>query len=157
MNPNSHHQLWNRLAIVVTLPYRPSHAPRRFFEGVKGEIARELRRLFGSTGQARVRYAVDPPQPGLRQERWLVDVRYEATDKPVYDPGYRRGIEHQLRAFFVKGFGALADVQIEARVEAGDSQDGRPPQQLLILPPIVDPEMAEEARNGKLHRLRRPS
>ena len=44
-----------------------------------------------------------------------------------------------VQRFFVNGFGAGTTVGVDVKFEAGDRQDGRPAEQLVIIPSIVVP------------------
>jgi hypothetical protein len=54
----------------------------------------------------------------------------------VHDPAYTEWVHDKWRTFLTMGFGAQSDVQVHARLEAGDRQDGRPADQLIIMPTL---------------------
>jgi hypothetical protein len=78
----------------------------------------------------RVRYATD--QTGRLY--WEVAVLTEGH--PVHESPYVEYVHDQWKKFFVQGFGPGCEIQTHARLEAGDRQDGRPADQLIILPSL---------------------
>ena len=71
------------------------------------------------------------PQPGT----WRIEVRTEGH--PAHDPAYVAWMQAQWRRFFVAGLGVGTQVAATTRLEAGDRQDGRPADQLVLMPPVV--------------------
>jgi hypothetical protein len=121
MDPNSRNQVWSRWTFNVT----PATARPRPLANVRENCARFARKAFGSATEMRV---------SGEGGRWCVDVRTEGH--PVHDPAYVAWMRAQWERFFVSGFGVGTSVEINARLEAGDRQDGRPATQLIILPTI---------------------
>lgn len=122
MNPNTAHQLWSKWTIVIR-PGRP-FAPD--FEVVRVNTARFMRKAFGSAGQCRVRRFA---------RAWVVEVLAEAERHP-HDRDTFTAVSRDFTRFFRNGFGEAADVRVKARLMAGQRLDGRPPDQLLILPAL---------------------
>jgi hypothetical protein len=137
MDPNSQHQLWSLWSWTV----KPAPRPRiglvafggkrvkvqgRNFEEVKTNCLRFGRKAFGSTGQMNIQEYSDG--------KYIIKCRVEGH--PVHDPAY---VDHQNAAwtrFFVNGFGVGTEVSLETKLEAGDAQDGKPRDQLVIIPPF---------------------
>jgi hypothetical protein len=131
MDPNSSHQWWSRWTVTVVLPHRRSHDDPRFFKAIELEHARVLRKLFGSTGQARVTHVSEAGHT----EKWVLDGRVEGH--PVHDPLFRARYSDLMVQHYQRGFGPNATVSIETSLEAGDGQDGKPACQLVIMPSVV--------------------
>ena len=122
MNPNSKNQLWSRWTWTVH-PGRRVAVP---FLPIRDALARFGRRRFGSVGQMRVTEKLD---------HYVVDVRLEG--KPVHDPDYVRHESMVWHAYFLELFGPRTVVTMTPpKLEAGSRQDGSPPDQLIIIPPI---------------------
>ena len=126
MDPNSSHQRWSFWEYRVY----PAFAQRPAFALVKANCGRVGRLLFGSTSRMRLRCATD----ATGRLYWEIAVLTEGH--PVHDPQYTEWMHTQWRTFFQRGFGAC-EVHAHARLEAGDRQDGTPPDQLIIMPPLV--------------------
>ena len=124
MNVNSQHQLWSLWEYRV---YPDAHS-RPSFALVRNNAARFGRLMFGNASQMRIRCATD----AYCRLYWEIAVLSEGH--PVHDPQWTEWMHGQWRTFFQKGFGASCEVQAHARLEAGDRQDGRPADQLIVLP-----------------------
>lgn len=122
MNPNSAHQLWSRWTATVT-PATPTAPP---FAVVREQCARFYRAAFGSATELHITAA---------PAHWTIDCRTEGH--PAHDATYVTYLTDQIRAFLLTGFGAKADVQVAVTIEAGDRQDGQPPDQLILGAPAV--------------------
>lgn len=123
MNPNGQNQLWSRWTFVVRECGK--HVPRK---DVEYNVAKWLRIGFGSVGSVRVR------RRGLE---WVID--FIAEGKPAHDPQYVAHVRREFEQRFVAngwGMGALGTVS--ARVIAGSLQDGRPSEQWVGIPAIVE-------------------
>jgi hypothetical protein len=122
MDPNSQNQLWSRWTFTVLELGR--HVPQ---PDVELNVARWLRQGFGSVGTVRV-------QATARGYR--IEVLVEG--RPAHDQAFVALVREQFRRHFVeKGWGPVGAVGfVSARVVAGDKQDGRPRDQLVILPSI---------------------
>lgn len=120
MNPNSRHQIWSRWTATVvaptTLPY----------DTVRTNCARFYRKAFGSPTELRI---------VANALRWTIDCRTEGH--PAHDPTYVAWMTAQLRQFLANGFGAASAVRVDVTVEAGDTQDGTPADQMIGGPPPV--------------------
>ena len=97
---------------------------------VKSNCARFGRIVFGSASSMQVRHATD----AQGRAYWEVSVLSEGH--PVHDTTYTTWMHAQWTTFFEHGFGVGCEVQTHARLEAGDRQDGRPSDQLIVLPSI---------------------
>lgn len=119
---NSAHQLWS-LWVWRVEPSRKVALP---FEVVKSTAARFVRQRFGSAGQMRITEDLTS---------YKFEVRVEGP--PAHDPGYVSAMKVLFAQFFVSYFGPGTGVTlIGPRIQSGSRQDGRPPEQLIILPSI---------------------
>lgn len=123
MNPNSAHQIWSRWTFTVV----PGRSIARPWAQVHANCARFGRQAFGAASEMRI------TSHGGRQ--WTIDVRTEGH--PVHDAAYVDWMTAQWRRFFVEGFGVGTSVTCVTKFEAGDRQDGRPADQLIIVPPLA--------------------
>lgn len=129
MNPNSVHQWWSRWTATVTPdPARP--VPPIVL--VTDNCARFYRKAFGSATALRV---------AATATGWVIECRTEGH--PAHDPAYVAWMTQQLRRFLRNGFGAQAQVTFAVTLEAGDRQDGTPPDQLILgpAPVVLDPHV----------------
>jgi len=122
MQPNSQHQMWSQWTFVVKsdrkLPGKKECQEnfRKWVElGFQTKIGRGLIRFLGGR---RIRFVVQIEGP------------------PAHDPEYREAVRSQFTEHFVsRGFGSGAVLEhFEVSILAGDSQDGKPPSQLIVLP-----------------------
>ena len=118
MNPNSANQRWSLWEYRVY----PDVTKRPDFQTVKVNCARFGRLVFGSVSEMRI------------EERSYWEIAVLTEGHPVHDPVYTEWIHAQWRKFFQEGFGSACVVQCHARLEAGDRQDGKPADQLIIMP-----------------------
>lgn len=130
MNPNSKNQLWSLWEYRVY----PDQTKRPNVATVKANCARFGRLVFGSASEMRLRCATE-------QGRMYWEVAVRSEGHPVHDPGYTEWMHAQWKKFFREGFGPTCEVQVHARLEAGDRQDGRPADQLIILPSVMQREI----------------
>lgn len=131
MNPNSQHQLWSLWVFTVT----PGDIRRNpSWDIVKNNCARFAVAHFGSTGQMKVERQASVSETYGVRTRWIVRVRVE--NAPVHDPSYRNHTVQKWAKFFAQGFGTGTHTHCDTKLEAGDKQDGTPPDQLIILPPL---------------------
>jgi len=143
MNPNSQHQLWSLWVWTVTPPrqklektaqlfafggkkVKAKQTKSRNFEEVKTNCLRFGRKAFGSTGQMNISH--------WSNGQYIVKVRTEGH--PVHDPNYVRWMNSNWQKFFTEGFGKGTTSTLETKLEAGDAQNGKPRDQLIILPPF---------------------
>src|ERR1041384_418336 len=126
MNPNSAHQRWSLWEYRVY----PSQTHRPLYRDVKANCARFGRLMFGSASEMHVLCGRDE----YGRLYWEIKVRSEGH--PVHDPRYVEWMHGVWRQFFQNGFGQTCDVWPHARLEAGDREDGRPPDQLIIMPSV---------------------
>ena len=107
----------------------PRKAPGR--AEVIDNLRSYVRQVFRTTvGHVRV----DQPAP----QHYLITIEVEGP--PAHDPDYRAArTQHFADRFVAGGFGPTARlVKTEVGILAGDTQDGRPPTQLIVLPRLPD-------------------
>lgn len=119
MNPNSAHQLWSRWT------FRVWGRPVPLAE-VEANVRRWLRMGFGSVGRARV-------EERIEQARSVVVIEAEVEGPPAHDPGYVLSVERQFARFVHQGWGPVATCRVDVEILAGDTQDGTPPKQLVVV------------------------
>jgi hypothetical protein len=129
MNPNSTHQLWSKWIVTI----RPTGPGVPQFEYVTTNTARFMRKAFGSAASCRVRQIA---------RAWVVEVLADAQYHPL-DADSFDALSRHFTQFFRNGFGESADVRVKARLMAGSRIDGRPPDQLLMMPSLGDVMRAE--------------
>jgi hypothetical protein len=121
MNPNSDHQMWSLWV------YEISGATKgQFFNDVVRNCARFGTKAFGHAAQMRVLQY---------QSHW--EVRIMAEGYPVHDDKFVAWMHEQWRNFLLKGFGYSSVVAASAKLLAGRPQDGRPADQLIIMPTLT--------------------
>lgn len=128
MDPNSAHQLWSEWRFLVRVTDRTRVLPS--FEEVKLNWAKFVAQGFQTTvGQVHV------VQIG---RMYRLTARVEG--RPAHDPTYKEDVFRRVREHFVyRGFGNAARViKSEVSILAGDTQDGKPPSQLLVMPTILE-------------------
>lgn len=123
MNPNSAHQMWSLWQYRVY----PDQTQRPIYSTVKQNCVRFGRLMFGVASEMRLVCATD-------QGRLYWEVAVRTEGHPVHDPQYTNWVHAQWTRFFQHGFGSTCEIRPHARLEAGDRQDGTPPDQLIILP-----------------------
>lgn len=123
INPNSQHQMWSRWTFQVRADLRK--VPR-YIDCINNS-RRFFKLLFGSVGRARC------DQVG-RDFTFTV----ELEGVPAHDPQYVKDVKRQFTKHFMhRGFGFSARLTLfEVGVLSGDKQDGKPPDQLLVLPQL---------------------
>ncbi len=131
MDPNSANQLWSRWTFTVR---STKYIPLR---EVQENVTRWLRQGFGSIGRARVTERRGPSVSNT----WTIECEVEGV--AAHDPGFVESVRLQFLGFVEKGWGMLATGETEVRILAGDVEDGRPRDQLLVMPSIPIPEMED--------------
>jgi hypothetical protein len=134
MDPNSQHQLWS----LWTWTVKPERAPSKLVsfgaakklplsvDAIKTNIARFAQKCFGNAGQMNVSQYSDGK----------VEIKVRVEGHPVHDPAYVQHIRRSWDRFLVNGFGQRSKIEFSAKLEAGDVQDGKPREQLIIIPPL---------------------
>jgi hypothetical protein len=135
MNPNSANQRWSLWEYRIF----PSGLKRPSYQTVKANAARFGRLAFGSASEMRVQWRTDD----FGRLCWVITVLSE--DHPVHDATYVEWMHRQWHRFFTEGFGPGSTIQSHARLMAGDREDGRPADQLIVLPGISVADAAERA------------
>lgn len=121
---NSAHQRWSLWEYRVYARKRPD------FATVKQNCARFGLLMFGSASEMRITQATDY----WGRMYWEIAVLTEGH--PVHEVLYTEWMHTQWVKFLRSGFGKACEVQSHARLEAGDRQDGRPADQLIIMPSL---------------------
>lgn len=121
MNPNSQNQIWSKWVWFIV----PGVIKQRSFSVVKDNIARFGIKAFGSGSQARIR------QTG---RGYILEILTEGH--PVHDPAFKQYMKENWEKFFVSGFGNGTTVKMTAKLMAGSGQEGKPADQMLILPKL---------------------
>lgn len=127
MNPNSAHQQWSRWTITV----EDRNASRS-----KQEILSNARTYFRMLFRSSVgRIRVDRRSTfAYRFVGWRIVIEIEGP--PAQDPAYRKAAATDILTQFVeKGF-RHRRARVDVALLAGQTEDGRPPSQLLVIPPI---------------------
>lgn len=123
LNPNSQHQLWSRWTFRV-------HGKAVPISEAKLNAARWLRQRFGSVGRAKVQERVEAGRP-------VFVIVAEVEGVPAHDPHYIRSTKASFAKFVEAGWGPLALGSTSIEILAGDTQAGRPPAQLVVMPSIL--------------------
>jgi hypothetical protein len=126
MDPNSRNQRWSLWEYRVY----PDATKRPDYATVKTNCARFGRMVFGSASRMRLQCATDD------RGRLYWEVAVLSEGHPVHDPSYVEWMHHAWSEFLRVGFGPASQIHAHARLEAGDWQDGRPADQLIILPSL---------------------
>lgn len=125
MNPNSTNQQWSQWWILVN---SDKYIDPREAERVDLQIRKFARKTFGSGGAIHIAHAVG----SIR-----IQIIVESTRLPAHDPT----VVEYLRQLWYKFFASLGPatrVGIEGKLMAGSTQDGKPPQQMILVQ--KDPE-----------------
>jgi hypothetical protein len=128
MDPNSRNQRWSHWQFYVYA----DGTKRPDFQTVKENCARFGRLMFGSVSEMKVACSMDES----KRLFWDIEVRTEGH--PVHDPMYVEWMHEQWRRFFREGFGQSCEVKFNEQLIAGDRQNGKPADQLIIMPSIVE-------------------
>lgn len=135
MNPNSEHQIWSRWVFTVTSrrkargPYQVK-GPQRSFGEIEQNCARFGRKAFGAATEMLV-------QNRIEGTKVVHTIQFRTEGHPVHDPSYVAYMLTNFTRFFVAGFGPGTEVKLDTRLEAGSRQDGKPSDQLIMLPPLA--------------------
>jgi hypothetical protein len=110
-------------------------------EVVRINASRFFKQLFrSSVGQIRI-----SKSSSIYNYKWVIELRIEGP--PAHDPSCReQAIKQFTEHFLFRGFGTTAHLWgTEVSILAGDQQDGKPRDQLIVLPTIS----MKELLNGK--------
>lgn len=130
MNPNSKNQNWSKWTFKVSLGDK-----RPGFEEVKYNAAVFGRKVFGSVSQMRVYADFVQNRNGKFSIGWVIEVLTEGH--PAHDREFVNAVcANWVKNFFTPGFGSNAHIDCEAKVMAGDPQNGKPADQMIILPAL---------------------
>lgn len=119
MNPNSQNQRWSKWVWFV-VPGRKIFRP---FSNIKENCARFGRKAFGAASQMRIRQ---------NKRGYIVEVLTEGH--PVHDPQFVDYVRCGWQVFFEHGFGLGTTAKMTAKLMAGSPQNGKPADQMIILP-----------------------
>ena len=147
-DPNSQHQKWSKW----TWSIRPGRQLVRPLEEVTYNIAKAFRTIdtlkafFRVGSQVRIQSTVDG---------YTLEILAEGID--AHDPSVVEFIRREMTILFVNGFGVDTQVTQSVKWMAGDKEDGKPRDQMLILPRILDTRVWEEVREPKNQTLGMPN
>ena len=123
MNPNGQNQLWSKW--IFDIRELSKRMPRA---DVELNAARWLRQGFGSAGAMRLLH---------KRHGWRIEAVVEG--KPAHDPGYVMSVQLQFREFVEKGWGRLGALgSVRVKVIAGSKQDGKPSEQWIEMPSVIE-------------------
>lgn len=129
MNPNSAHQQWSEWMFAVEVPGVVGPA----LADITLPFGRFFAALMGRAGRIKIDQAINPAR---RHTVWTITVQIEGES--VFAPGWRA---HVLQAFTLaaqRRFGERVRVTMDVRLLAGQTEDGAPAAQWLMLPTIVE-------------------
>lgn len=123
INPNSQNQMWSRwnFGVQADLNKMPS------LRECEANAKIYFRKLFGSVGRGRV----------LRHGNYYA-FQVEVEKGGAHDPDYQTAVKKDfIGNFMFKGFGYSARlIRFKVRILAGNKEDGKPSDQLLVIPRI---------------------
>lgn len=124
MDPNSQHQRWSRW--VFGIEANPTKCPDHLV--VVDNARRYFRKAFKTVGRVRCD----------RQGTYYCLI-VEIEGPPAHDPGFVDALKRDFaERFLAAGFGASARLtRFEVALLAGDAEDGRPPDQMLVMPRAI--------------------
>lgn len=122
MNPNSGNQTWSKWHFEVV----PGRTKRPPYAEVRYNAMRFGRSRFGPTGAMRV-------DEVYRDGKLRYDIYARVEGLAVHDPQLVAFMRGQWASWAIRGFGiGTTCTLVEAKLEAGDRQDGSPRDQLII-------------------------
>ena len=125
IDPNSAHQLWARYTFKVYGGRVVDDREARL------NITRWLRCMFGSVGRVRFLTTIEGPFGTV-----VFTTELEAEGKPAHDPTYAKYVRGEWDKLVEKGWGRTAISVTHIKVLAGDLQNGKPREQLVVMPYI---------------------
>lgn len=133
MDPNSRHQFWGKWTLTAR---RPLTAPSAMLSDstastVQLEWSKIVGSLIGNVGRARMTHKTETSRPGKLVDVWILEALVEELNQN--DPTFEAIAKRKLTGWAENGFGVAVQVSIEYMRMAGDGQDGKPPDQMLIL------------------------
>ncbi len=123
MDPNSQNQIWSEWTWFVVPGSPIVLTDKEYFETVRADFARFAREQFGSAGKARVTQVM---------RGFVFEALIEGH--PIGDERFREIVRKTSERRFKKLFGESTLVTMEAKLMAGKRDDGKPPDQMLLLP-----------------------
>lgn len=125
IDPNSEHQLWARYTFKV---YGGRIIPDR---EARLNITRWLRHMFGAAGRVRFLTTIEGPRNTV-----VFTAEVEAEGRAAHDPTYESYVRREWDKLVEKGWGRTAIGALHIKILAGDLQDGKPREQLIVMPSI---------------------
>lgn len=125
VDPNSQHQLWSRWIFGVASG-KADDAPGVPLQLIIDNARRFFRQGFKTTiGQVR-----------CDKQGSYYTLIVEVEGPTAHDPQYRYHVKEEFEHRFMRpGFGPRATLRVfEVGILCGDQQDGKPPDQLLVMP-----------------------
>lgn len=139
MNPNSAHQRWSRWTFFI----RPGGSVMPSFKDIKHAAALFGRLEFKSATEMNIQM-VQSPLTGKKE----IHLRIRTEGHPVHDPQFVQWMHGRWTRWAERGFGPRTTCElIEAKLEAGDRQDGTPRDQLILMDHAALPRIVKE--NGE--------
>lgn len=136
MDPNSQHQRWSKWWFVV----HPGGSKWPTFPMVREAAATYARLHFGMTTAMEVREEFNFH---TNKTEWHIKVRSEGH--PVHDPDFVEAMTRLWERWVERGFGPGSRLEVrEAKLEAGDRQDGSPRDQLIIMDASLMPNLRDD-------------
>lgn len=130
IDPNSQHQMWSRWSFLV----QPNGVIEPLVKEVSYNAGKYFIKLFGSSvGRCRCEVA-----RGIRlPTRYRVIIEIEGP--PAHDSEFQARVKADFTQRFMRpGFGVDAQlVDYEVAILAGDRQEGKPPDQMLVMPKAI--------------------
>ena len=124
MNPNSQNQRWSKWQFDIGIAGKDMRVIR--IDELQTNFAKFLRKCFGSTaGRAKI----VPRSGGVR-----INVLIEGSDITPTDPAYVAWVKNAATVFFTGRLGAGAQVSVDGKLMAGLPQNGKPADQMLVMP-----------------------
>ncbi|MBA2432220.1 MAG: hypothetical protein H0V56_08905 [Chthoniobacterales bacterium] len=143
-DPNSAHQHWSRWEFGI-------EASPRKLPG-KADVLDNARRYFAAgftseAGRVRCELFRTPRDVQRKRRATYYYLAIEIEGPPANDPLYREQVREDFaRRFMEPGFGQSARlVMFRAQVLAGETEDGSPPEQLIVLPTLAVSRPASSA------------
>ena len=130
MDPNSQHQLWSKWTFYVAPGLK-----RPDIDTVRIAAWRFAKLVFGTTGQMRVEPAHVRRLDGQIVNGVMVELMVEGH--PSHDREFVNAMVRRWTGqFFLVGYGNGTYVDAKVRTLAGDQQDGKPRDQMIIMPTL---------------------
>jgi hypothetical protein len=123
-DPNSENQIWSKWDFFISELGRGVSKKE-----VDYNISRWFLKGFGDVGIYSIKREVFGSCTG-----WHIKLIIEGA--PAHDPNYTSSVRKQFNKFVELGWGNLALGNVKAKILAGNKQEGRPNDQVIILPTV---------------------